>query len=397
MSDDSFTTLTEQSWFGRLANSIKSVLVGLVLFLVAFPLLWWNEGRAVNMAKSLTELAEAVVTVPSANKVDPANDKKAVHMTALATTQNTLSDPYFPVSLTAVKLRREVKMYQWEEKKESKTEKKLGGGERTVTTTRYEPVWSDKLIDSGKFEAMGRKGHENPDAMRYTGDVQAAKEVRFGAFTLPGTLVDQMSDYQRLLFGSDLLGKLPEALQKQAFVESDVLYLPTDPKGERPDPRRPKIGNLQISFGAVKPGTVSIIARQLGATFEPWTSSNGREIAKLAAGTVSAENMVGKMEAENATLTWILRLVGFVLMAVGVGLLSNPLAVLANVLPLLGDVLRAGVGLFAVMVAGALSLVTIAVAWLAYRPVLGVLLLAAAMALVVVVRKLFGRRRVAAA
>jgi hypothetical protein len=87
--------------------------------------------------------------------------------------------------------------------KESKTEKKVGGGERTVTTTRYEPVWSDKLIDSSKFEAMGRKGHENPDAMRYTGDVQAAKEVRFGAFTLPGTLVAQMSDYQRLLFASD--------------------------------------------------------------------------------------------------------------------------------------------------------------------------------------------------
>ncbi len=103
------------------------------------------------------------------------------------------------------------------------------------------------------------------------------------------------------------------------------------------------------------------------------------------------------MEAENATLTWILRGVGFVLMAFGIGLVFAPLAVLADVLPFLGDMLRMGVGLFAGLVAGALSLVTIAVAWLAYRPLLGIGLLVLAVGLIVALRMLTRRRRPAAA
>ena len=42
---DSFTVTSSESWFGRIIGSIKSVLVGLVLFVAAFPLLFWNEGR----------------------------------------------------------------------------------------------------------------------------------------------------------------------------------------------------------------------------------------------------------------------------------------------------------------------------------------------------------------
>jgi len=63
-----------------------------------------------------------------------------------------------------------------------------------------------------------------------------------------------------------------------------------------------------------------IIARQLGDTFESWTSQNGESIERLMPGEVSADNMVGQMEAENTHLTWILRLVGFLLMAFGIGL-----------------------------------------------------------------------------
>src|SRR5436190_1615354 len=51
----SYTVTSSESWFGRIMSSIKSVLVGLVLFLAAFPLLFWNEGNAVRTAKSLEE------------------------------------------------------------------------------------------------------------------------------------------------------------------------------------------------------------------------------------------------------------------------------------------------------------------------------------------------------
>ena len=65
MSQDSFTEVTNESWFGRIGGAIKGVLVGLVLVAVAFGLLFWNEGRSVKRYKTLQEGSGAVVSVKS--------------------------------------------------------------------------------------------------------------------------------------------------------------------------------------------------------------------------------------------------------------------------------------------------------------------------------------------
>ena len=52
---DSFSSVSTDSWFSRIGKSISGVLIGIVLFLVAFPLLWWNEGRAVKTANGLKQ------------------------------------------------------------------------------------------------------------------------------------------------------------------------------------------------------------------------------------------------------------------------------------------------------------------------------------------------------
>ncbi len=62
---DTFSVTSSKSWGGRLMESIKSVLVGFVFFIASFPLLFWNEGRAVQTAKSLKEGLGAVVSVAS--------------------------------------------------------------------------------------------------------------------------------------------------------------------------------------------------------------------------------------------------------------------------------------------------------------------------------------------
>ena len=48
-----FQEVTHQSWFSRIGRAIKGVVVGLVMFAVSFPLLFWNEGRAVRRYKTL--------------------------------------------------------------------------------------------------------------------------------------------------------------------------------------------------------------------------------------------------------------------------------------------------------------------------------------------------------
>ena len=79
------------SWIQRLGSSFKGVLLGIALFIAGFPILFWNEGRAVATAKRLAEGAGAVVDVP-ADKIDAANEGKLVHVSGKADTQDVLSD-----------------------------------------------------------------------------------------------------------------------------------------------------------------------------------------------------------------------------------------------------------------------------------------------------------------
>jgi hypothetical protein len=397
MSEDSYTEVTSESWFERITAAIKGVLVGIVLFLVSFPLLWWNEGRAVDTAKGISQFGANVAPVP-ADTVDPKNDKKAVHLTGEATTKETLTDPQFKVSEPAIKLRRNVEMYQWKQSEDSKSSTKVGGSKQTTTTYKYDKTWSDKLIKSSEFkDPKAKEENKNPEAMRFSAAVEKAEVVKLGAFRLPEGLVSAWNDFAKVPFRPEQAAKLPEDLASQATTSDDVLYLPNAATGKKPDPAKPEVGDLRITFQVVKPGMVSIVAKQVGDTFESWTSSTGTSIFELQPGAKSKEEMVKTMEGKNATLTWVLRLVGFVLMALGLGLVFNPLAVLADVLPFFGDLLRMGIGLFAIVIAAALSLLTISVAWIVYRPLLGIPLLAVAIGLIVMFVRMGKSRKAAKA
>jgi hypothetical protein len=73
-------------------------------------------------------------------------------------------------------------------------------------------------------------------------------------------------------------------------------------------------------------------------------------------------------------------------MLVGLGMILKPLSVVADVVPILGNIVGAGIGFVAFLISAVLSLTTIAIAWIVYRPLLGGLLLVAAVALVVVIK-----------
>lgn len=129
MSESPIVEFSSVSWLSRIKDSFKSVLVGVVLFIISFPLLFWNEGNAVRTAKSLEEGAGMVISVPAEN-VAPANEGKLVHLHGTTVTQGALTDDVFGVSMPALHLYRDVKMYQWVEHKKEEKEKKLGARRR---------------------------------------------------------------------------------------------------------------------------------------------------------------------------------------------------------------------------------------------------------------------------
>jgi hypothetical protein len=251
---NSFTHTSEKGWFSRIMESIKSVAVGLVLFVVAFPTLFWNEGCAVRTAKSLEAGAAAVVSVPTNDKVDSSYEGKLVHMTGKAVVTDELADPALGVSSKAIKLSRSVEMYQWVEKKEEKTEKKAGGKEVTTTTYNYVTEWSTSFNDSDTFEHP--EDHENPASMPYQSEEWHSNAVKFGAFDLPEILVSKIHNYEDMGATEEMLEKLPGDLKGRAKIAANQIYVGSEPND-------PAIGDLRISYKIVKSDTpVSIVAQQ---------------------------------------------------------------------------------------------------------------------------------------
>jgi hypothetical protein len=62
-SNDEVVETTETSWLGRLGQAFAGIIIGLILVIVAGWVLFWNEGRAVTTARSLTEGAGLVQPV----------------------------------------------------------------------------------------------------------------------------------------------------------------------------------------------------------------------------------------------------------------------------------------------------------------------------------------------
>jgi hypothetical protein len=363
MPKDQFTEVTNQSWFGRIGNALKGILFGLILIIGSFILLFWNEGRSVQRIHTLNE-GRKVVVHASPVMVKPANEGKLVHLSGEATTDEILEDKDFGIKGNFVKLKRLAKMYQWKESKSSKHEKKVGGGTETQTTYDYSLDWSEQLINSDNFKTPA--GHQNPKSMPYYSMVYIAQKVNIDDFLLSDSLKKKMNNFDPLGIED---AALPTDLQGKAKKESGEFYFGNSSAS-------PQIGDLRVKFLVVKPSQVTIIAKQVGNSFEPYYVSTGDSIELLQTGRLSIQEMFHRAETENKILTWILRVVGFMFMFFGLALLLNPIAVFADVIPFLGNIAEAGIGLVAFLAAIVLSFCTIAVAWLFYRPLLSITLFA---------------------
>ena len=363
MSNDTFTTTTNQSWFGRIGGAFTGVLVGILLFLGSFVLLSWNEGRAIHRAKTLELGAKQVVSL-SSDEPDSANEGKLVHLTGTAEAADPVTDALFEISADALRLRRDVEMYQWKETEKSETKQKLGGGEETTKTYSYSKDWSSQLIDSTQFQKPD--GHSNPDAFPVESETFAAEGIHVGKFDLPESLTEMINNFSARPVTAEEAKAASNAQAEEMYVtQHGQLYV-----GE--NPKTPAIGDLRITYQVAPTGPVSIIARQIEGTFEPFTVPKLGSIELLQCGTVSADTMFRQEQEGNAILTWILRLAGFLMMLFGLLLISNLFSVLASVIPFLGGIVGAGTGFLCFVAAVPLTLVTIALAWLAYRPLIGI-------------------------
>lgn len=385
---DTYTETTTRSWGGRLKDSIGGFVFGLVLFLASFVILFWNESNSVKVYKAIAEMEKNVVTVDAA-KVDSTKEGMLVHMSGTAATEEILSDKLTGLKKTGIALSRSVEMYQWVEHQSTQTKEKLGGGEERVTTYSYEKKWNSSGVQSSSFKIQ--EGHSNP-VMQYAGGAVRAGLVKLGAYRLNAGLIAKISGSEELPLSRETTNKFPASFSK-GRISGGVLYFSGTGAA---DPDDPKVGDYRMSFSYIAPKKeVSIMAKQLGGSFEPYTAKNGKSFEILKMGLHSADAIITMERKANALMTWILRFVGFLAMLIGLKLLVNPLRTVLAVLPPLAKIFGAITGFVLFIVAAVLSLVTIAIAWFAARPVLGVIILVAAGGLIILLLKNKGNKQAA--
>ncbi len=338
-------------------------LGGIVLLIIGIFTLWTNEGRTVKEQNAINEALKGYTDV-SSEKINSKYEGKIIATTGKIDLSNSqeLRDSKFGISVNAVKLKRVVEMYQWNES--CKTD------ENDKETCTYEKEWTDDLIDSSEFT---KAGHENPSSMKIEGDEYVASDVKVGAFNLPERLIEKISYNKK--YGTE---KLEE--QYKNTVEGYKInekYITNSV-----DVNEPQVGDLRISYEYATDGEVSMIGVQSGDTLKAYTAKKGNNIFEIRRGSYTGkEILVSKSEA-NKNIKWFLRILGTVLVIGGIASLFNPLQRFTDRIPVVGSIVNFSTGLFSGVVGFALSLIVIAIAWFRFRPVLSIILIVVVVALI---------------
>ena len=366
----SFTETTTTSWFGRIKKALVGLLVGLLSLVISIGLLIWNEGRAIQTYRALAEGAAAVVSIDATSR-DPGNDGKLVHISAPVSVEGVPRDSLFGISAEkAVGLSRSVEMYQWVENSESKTEKKIGGGEETTTTYSYQKEWRAGRVDSSRFKRAD--DHANPDSMPEA-QTFVADAARVGVFSVPAEMVADIGQRSAISPTDADVASAATQLSADRPVKRDGQTIYVGQSAKTPD-----VGDLRLSFERIDAKEASFIGRQNGEALVAYVSKNGRDIFLSAGGDADAARMFQSAQSENTVITWILRLVGLLVLFIGFVLVFSIFSVLADIIPFVGSIVSFGTTLFAFVLTLLLGALVIAIGWIAYRPMLAIGILAVA-------------------
>ncbi|XP_037633612.1 transmembrane protein 43 [Sebastes umbrosus] len=381
------TVQSNPGFLERLSETAGGTVVGVGLFFLSFYVLFTNEGRALQTASSLHEGLSQVVSLEPFSNLDLQNNNRLVHLSTELRTSQPLVDPNYRVVVQAVKLKRQVEMYQWVEYRESKDYQE-DGETKTETTYNYNTEWKSEVVNSRHFDK--EIGHQNPSAMAVESVTVEAPEVRVGPFRLSKGLVEQIKDFQTL-----------SLRDFSAFDVVPFLTIDDDYFYHTQTPRRPEVGDVRVRFSfaglsgetsRLGPAqTVSVVAMQRGEQLMSFKTKSGDTLEILYPEELSAEEVFEKELQYNSMKTWGLRAAGWALMFLSIQLTMRIIYTLVDWVPILRELVSVGLKIFALCVSCSLSLLTIAVGWLFYRP-----LVAAALGALALVPVFLARSRLPA-
>ena len=384
----------------------------------------------------LDEAGSKYVEMENPNKKDASLEGELICGTAMATTEDSLTDAQFGVGAKAIAIRRSVEYYQWVEHAQTKKEDKLGGKEVTTTTYTYSKQWVSSPIQSSQFHDPAYQD-KNMVLTTVEEDEKYAENVSFGAYRLNESLIHSISSREGLdlALAEDILTQFNKSTQAayerfygvqksiqqpaqpvqqpvaQAIPDSIMALLPDSVKAQLDSlkavndsinkqmanaenkkdlayihqagnvlyfgrvPGAPEVGDVRVTFEKVVPAKVTVMAVVDGDTFKPFKAKNGKRFQTLVMGQKSGDEIIDAEKEANNMFLWFFRILGVMMVIGGLKGIFGFIETILKVVPFIAGIFGWGVGLVCTVLGVVWSLIVIAIAWLFYRPLLGISLL----------------------
>lgn len=405
---------TSRSWGDNISDAITGFCIGVVLIISMPALLWFNEKRAVDVVKEIMK-AESIVKSSPYDKIDTPLEGELVHVSGETNNSEAIKDPFFNVSVDAsIRLKRTVHAYQYYEQS-VKEKDAFGGGSHT--RHYYQQDWFEDHVNSANFADPGHKADN--DKVKFIAKTQAfnGQRVTLGSHVLADSQMNQLNCFESItLVGgteNNLSQEANAAIKELGWDNAAILC-----QGNTIYIKHVKdsfnTGDLKIEFSFVKCQPVSIMAQQKGETFQPYPirermekdagcfekclegCQNGctscfcycpccvcvKEAMKaptdldwIYTGVHDVKAIVQKREEENDTTTKIMRIVGLILLILGFYLLFAPIIEFMSIIAFLGNIVAIAALIVSILLGLALGFTVIAISWIFYRPLYGLLLL----------------------
>jgi len=357
------------------------VLLGAVI------LIGWSEKRSVCRAKAIDQGRDAAVKVGCSDVSTGAGElvffNCDLQKTGLVPSSLGVSGGAFTVSFPGVCLKTTSQMYQCKETKTETTSSTRRRRDKTTTYT-YTNTWSMTSPSTDIFHdlpaarthcAISASATSNPswDHDVPSTSTQYASQVKAGAWTITAGLSGVACD---------------TGLDPGVATAASGVWTPTSSYAfeRRASQSSYTVGDYTVAFEGNdwdSPG-ITALGLNTGGTLEEWAAESdwlcsGYTLYEFKGGTQDIDALFSDMESANTGLTWLLRIIGLLLLWGGFFCCLGPLVFVAemvDMIPFIGDVVSDlmyyVIAAVSCMPACACCLFVTGICWMAMRPLIGV-------------------------
>jgi hypothetical protein len=315
-------------------NPLAGVMGGALLFLCAFPVLYFNEAQ-----ENLSKVAEQAV------EYNEALESSYLGYTVGAfSATNKANDPLLTREFVAVT--RTVEMYGYIETQSTSTANSGNTQSTSNSEIRYTyskawlvnpsqtTTWRGRVIDFPRDLPINYNTWilNLPQRQTSTSTGLSMNNIPVDATNLDLSAFNDLSVTQDMIADNIYTVVLNDMyFSNQGTINSSI----------------PVIGDVRISFTVIEFDDQGLLLGNINNNqFSAFTTDSGNILYRFFNGESTIENVVSKLQTEYQLTIWIFRGVGFFMLFVGLLLSFKPISTLFNFIPIFGSV---GSGLFTIM------------------------------------------------